>query len=107
MDETLTLAPDSSEAPASSTAASEVEENLNGGDVPMPDAPAKPNGSDSDSDADASDSDSDSDDEAQQNLQVQALETELAADPSNYDVHVKVSSSVHTYMIHSIWSLRI
>ncbi|XP_057427546.1 uncharacterized protein LOC130720866 [Lotus japonicus] len=36
-----------------------------------------------------SDSDSDSEDEAQQNLQLEALETELAANPSNYDSHLQ------------------
>ncbi|KAF7842834.1 squamous cell carcinoma antigen recognized by T-cells 3 [Senna tora] len=71
MDETLTPPPQSSEPPASTTSAAsqEEEENTNGGDEPMPD--------------------SDSDDEAQQNLQLQALETELAANPSNYDSHVQ------------------
>ncbi|XP_027353606.1 squamous cell carcinoma antigen recognized by T-cells 3 isoform X2 [Abrus precatorius] len=33
--------------------------------------------------------DSDSEDEAQQNLQLESLETELAANPSNYDAHLQ------------------
>ncbi|KAL5096235.1 hypothetical protein RYX36_000562 [Vicia faba] len=33
--------------------------------------------------------DSDSDDEAQQNIQLQSLQTELAANPSNYDAHLQ------------------
>lgn len=37
-----------------------------------------------------SDSDSDSDDEAQQNIQLQSLQTELAANPANYDAHLQV-----------------
>lgn len=37
-----------------------------------------------------SDSDSDSEDEAQQNLQLQALQSELAANSSNYDAHLQV-----------------
>lgn len=36
-----------------------------------------------------SDSDSDSEDDAQQNEQIQALETELSNNPSNYDSHVQ------------------
>lgn len=43
---------------------------------------------DSDSDSD-SESDSDSDDEAQDNLQLQTLETELSSNPGNYDAHVQ------------------
>ena len=38
----------------------------------------------------SNDSDSDSDDEAQQNIQLQSLETELAANPANYDAHLQV-----------------
>lgn len=46
-----------------------------------------------DSDFDSqSDSDSDSEDDAQQNTQIQALETELLNNPSNYDTHVQVIS---------------
>ncbi|OIT07338.1 PREDICTED: squamous cell carcinoma antigen recognized by T-cells 3 [Nicotiana attenuata] len=37
----------------------------------------------------SSDSDSDSEDDAQQNLQIQALQTELLNNPSNYDAHVQ------------------
>lgn len=44
-----------------------------------------------DSDSD-SQSDSDSEDDAQQNTQIQALETELLSNPSNYDTHVQVIS---------------
>ncbi|KAI9107339.1 hypothetical protein K1719_021727 [Acacia pycnantha] len=56
----------------------------------MRDAADNPDDLDSDSDADSSDSQSDSDDEAQQNLQLQTLEAELAANPaSNYDGHVQ------------------
>ncbi|XP_058767200.1 uncharacterized protein LOC131640841 [Vicia villosa] len=36
-----------------------------------------------------SDSDSDSEDEAQQNIQLQSLQTELAANPNNYDAHLQ------------------
>jgi hypothetical protein len=35
--------------------------------------------------------DSDSEDEAQQNIQIESLQTELAANPSNYDAHLQVS----------------
>lgn len=47
------------------------------------------------------DSDSDSDGEAQQNLQLQALQTEVAANPSNYDSHLQVisSSQLSTYSL--------
>jgi squamous cell carcinoma antigen recognized by T-cells 3 len=38
----------------------------------------------------SNDSDSDSDDEAQQNIQLQSLQTELAANPANYDAHLQV-----------------
>ncbi|MCD7458196.1 hypothetical protein HAX54_037515 [Datura stramonium] len=45
---------------------------------------------DSDSDSQSgSDSDSDSEDDAQQNEQIQALETELLNKPSNYDTHIQ------------------
>lgn len=37
----------------------------------------------------SNDSDSDSDDEAQQNIQLQSLQTELAANPANYDAHLQ------------------
>ncbi|KAK4739542.1 hypothetical protein R3W88_003239 [Solanum pinnatisectum] len=43
---------------------------------------------DSDSDS-QSDSDSDSEDDAEQHTQIQALETELLNNPSNYDTHVQ------------------
>jgi len=36
--------------------------------------------------------DSDSEDEAQQNLLLESLQTELAANPSNYDAHLQVFS---------------
>lgn len=36
--------------------------------------------------------DSDSEDEAQQNLQLESLQTELATNPSNYDAHLQVIS---------------
>jgi len=46
-----------------------------------------------DNDKAVSDSDdSDSEDEAQQNLLLQSLHTELAANPSNYDAHLQVIS---------------
>ncbi|KAL7002105.1 hypothetical protein U1Q18_003258 [Sarracenia purpurea var. burkii] len=35
------------------------------------------------------DSESDSDDEAQETLQIEALETELSSNPTNYDAHVQ------------------
>jgi len=37
--------------------------------------------------------DSDSEDEAQQNLLLETLQTELVANPSNYDAHLQVISS--------------
>lgn len=37
-----------------------------------------------------SDSDSDSDSEAQDKLQIEALESELYSNPSNYDAHLQV-----------------
>ncbi|XP_054777916.1 uncharacterized protein LOC129285944 isoform X2 [Prosopis cineraria] len=90
MDETLATAPETSEAPASNAAAEDEEKN-NGEYEPMRHAAENPDVSDSDSESesDASDSQSDSDDEAQQNLQLQTLEAELAANPSNYDAHVQ------------------
>ncbi|XP_028762841.1 squamous cell carcinoma antigen recognized by T-cells 3 [Neltuma alba] len=88
MDETLTITPETSEAPAPNAAAVDEEKN-NNEDEPMRDAAEDPDGSDSDSDANSSDSQSDSDDEAQQNLQLQTLEAELAANPSNYDAHAQ------------------
>lgn len=41
--------------------------------------------------SDSEDSESDSDSEAQDKLQVEALESELYSNPSNYDAHVQVS----------------
>ena len=38
--------------------------------------------------------DSDSEDEAQQNLQIESLQTELVTNPSNYDAHLQVISSL-------------
>lgn len=50
-----------------------------------------------DSDSD-SESDSDSDDEAQDNLQLQTLETELSSNPGNYDAHVQVFHSAQSFI---------
>lgn len=62
----------------------------NNGDQPMLDiADQNPNSSSSDSD-----SGSEEEDPAQQNLQLQTLEDELATNPANYDAHVQVS--IHT-----------
>lgn len=66
------------------------DENPTGNDdEDMLDAPKSTKSSDSDSD-----SDSDSEDDAQQNLQIQALQTELLNNPSNYDAHVQVFLSL-------------
>lgn len=54
----------------------------------MTDAPNSNNVTRSDSDTE-SDSDDD-DDDSKQNLEIQALETELSSNPSNYDAHVQV-----------------
>ncbi|CAK9177692.1 unnamed protein product [Ilex paraguariensis] len=53
-------------------------------DQPMPDIQNPKSPSDSDSD-----SDSDFEDEAQQNLQIQTLESELSNNPLNYDAYVQ------------------
>lgn len=42
--------------------------------------------------SDSIDSDSDSEDEAQQNIQLESLQTDLAANPSNYYAHLQVIS---------------
>lgn len=47
-------------------------------------------------DGSESDSESDSDDEAVK-LQIQTLESELYANPSNYDAHVQVITSIILY----------
>ncbi|KAJ8529715.1 hypothetical protein K7X08_036550 [Anisodus acutangulus] len=57
-------------------------------DQDMLDAHKSTNDSDSDSQS-GSDSESDSEDDAHQNAQIQALETELLNNPSNYDLHVQ------------------
>lgn len=54
-----------------------------------------------DSDSD-SESDSDSDDEAQDNLQLQSLETELSSNPGNYDAHVQVFTQLNHLSLISI-----
>lgn len=53
----------------------------------MTDAPNSNKVPRSDSDTE---SDSDDDDDAKQNLEIQALETELSSNPSNYDAHIQV-----------------
>lgn len=50
--------------------------------------------SEAERDRDKSMSDSDSEDEAQQNLQIESLQTELVTNPSNYDAHLQVISSL-------------
>ncbi|KAL2593527.1 hypothetical protein AAZV13_12G135000 [Glycine max] len=45
--------------------------------------------SEAERDRDKSMSDSDSEDEAQQNLQIESLQTELVTNPSNYDAHLQ------------------
>lgn len=67
-----------------------VEEDTNRNEEQsMPDAQNPSEGSDSESD---SDSDSDSEDEAQAKAQIEALETELYNNPSDYDSHVQVNN---------------
>ncbi|KAJ7946513.1 squamous cell carcinoma antigen recognized by T-cells 3-like [Quillaja saponaria] len=68
-------------------AESSEERNMNHEDKPMLDI--KENPTPSGSDSDGSDSESDSDEEAQQNIQLQIFETELSANPSNYDALVQ------------------
>ena len=77
--ETLVTAPSTS-----------LEEDSNANDVLMPDAKNATEGSDSDSDSE-SESDSDSEDESQAKAQIEALETQLYNNPSDYDTHVQVS----------------
>ncbi|XP_031102711.1 squamous cell carcinoma antigen recognized by T-cells 3 isoform X1 [Ipomoea triloba] len=57
----------------------------------MTDAPNSNKVPRSDSDTE---SDSDDDDDAKQNLEIQALETELSSNPSNYDAHVQYIKSL-------------
>ncbi|KAG6408686.1 hypothetical protein SASPL_131704 [Salvia splendens] len=63
-----------------------LEEDSNTNDVLMPDAKNPTQGSDSDSE---SESDSDSEDESQAKAQIEALETQLYNNPSDYDTHVQ------------------
>ncbi|KAG6408654.1 hypothetical protein SASPL_131672 [Salvia splendens] len=63
-----------------------LEEDSNTNDVLMPDAKNPTEGSDSDSE---SESDSDSEDESQAKAQIEALETQLYNNPSDYDTHVQ------------------
>ena len=74
----------------------EQEETIHNGDQPMAeDVPQNP--TTAPAPAPASDSDSDSDNEAQQNAELQTLETELSCNPSNYDAHVQVpTSNIHS-----------
>ncbi|KAF8016112.1 hypothetical protein BT93_H1598 [Corymbia citriodora subsp. variegata] len=59
-------------------------------DSAMPSPPDEPLGVPADSDSGSdSDSDSDSDAEAQDKLQIEALESELYNNPSNYDAHLQ------------------
>ncbi|XP_042009943.1 squamous cell carcinoma antigen recognized by T-cells 3-like [Salvia splendens] len=73
--ETLVTAPSNS-----------LEEDSNANDVLMPDAKNATEGSDSDSE---SESDSDSEDDSQAKAQIEALETQLYNNPSDYDTHVQ------------------
>ncbi|KAL0335321.1 UNVERIFIED_CONTAM: Squamous cell carcinoma antigen recognized by T-cells 3 [Sesamum radiatum] len=76
---------DSETLVAAQTSGGEEDANRNE-DQPMPDAQNPSDGSDSESD---SDSDSDSEDEAQVKEQIEALETALYNNPSDYDSHVQ------------------
>ena len=55
--------------------------------------------SEAERDRDKSMSDSDSEDEAQQNLQIESLQTELVTNPSNYDAHLQVISSLPYFFL--------
>ncbi|KAL0422191.1 UNVERIFIED_CONTAM: Squamous cell carcinoma antigen recognized by T-cells 3 [Sesamum latifolium] len=74
---------DSETLVAAQTSGAEEDANRNE-DQPMPDAQNPTDGSDSESD-----SDSDSEDEAQVKEQIEALETALYNNPSDYDSHVQ------------------
>lgn len=76
--ETLATAPSSA-----------LEEDTNTKEELMPDAPNPSEGSDSQSE---SDSDSDSEDESEAKAQIEALETQLLSNPSDYDSHVQVNN---------------
>lgn len=80
------------EEPSNSMQSSEHENYRKTSDTAMGDADDPLNSSGSESEKSVSaDSDSDSEDEALLNLQLQNLESELAANPSNYDSHVQVT----------------
>ncbi|KAL7119740.1 hypothetical protein ACP275_02G080600 [Erythranthe tilingii] len=70
---------------------SPIEEDTNTNeDTSMPEAQNPSDGSKSDSDSESdSESDSDSEDEVQAKAQIEALQTELSNNPSNYDTHVQ------------------
>ncbi|KAI4296137.1 hypothetical protein L6164_036120 [Bauhinia variegata] len=90
MDETLAPAPKPTEIPAYSTAVAaseEKEENAKNADETMHDVEDDSNASSSGSDDDSDGSDSE--DEAQQNLQLQTLQSQLSANPYDYDAHVQ------------------
>ena len=57
--------------------------------------------SDSDSDSDSGSGSNSEDDEAQDKLQLQTLENDLSANPSNYDAHVQVLLAPFSYVL--VW----
>lgn len=80
--------------PEDQTLASRTREEGQDTDTPMADTnenpeATEPNSPDSIESSD-SDSDSESEDEAQQKFELQNIESHLASEPSNYEVHVQV-----------------
>lgn len=67
------------------------EEDTNTKEELMPDAPNPSEGLDSESESD-SDSNSDSEDESEAKAQIEALQTQLHSNPSDYDSHVQVNN---------------
>lgn len=65
------------------------EEDTNTKEELMPDAPNPSEGLDTESE---SDSDSDSEDESEAKAQIEALQTQLHSNPSDYDSHVQVNN---------------
>lgn len=86
--ETLAAAPSSS-----------LEEDTGINEELMPDAKNPSESSNSDSE---SDSDSDSDDESQAKAQIEALETQLYNNPSDYDSHVQVKNLITEYALNCL-----
>jgi len=67
-------------------------------DQKMEDASAEnPARADPPSSDDSGDSDSDSEDEAESNQQIVTLESELSANPYNYDAYVQVTITLSTF----------